>query len=89
MKSTNPQVEFVSQLHYLCSSQAVELFMLVVEVLLEWRVVDLPDSHKAILFISLMHDTTTNNESLYNVYVPVPRPDFNILNEIFFPQLYI
>lgn len=67
VKSTNPQVEFVSQLHHLCSSQAVELFMLIVEVLLERRVVDLPGGHKTILFISLIHDTTTNNESLYDV----------------------
>lgn len=37
----NPEVEFVSQLHHLSSGQAVELFMLVVEVLLERRVVDL------------------------------------------------
>lgn len=43
VKSTNPQVEFVSQLHYLYSSQAVELFVLIVEVLLKRRVIDLQD----------------------------------------------
>lgn len=61
-KSTNPKVEFVSQLQHLCPGQAVELFVLVVEVLLERRVVDLQDGHKTIVFIFL---DTINNVFLF------------------------
>lgn len=61
MKRTDPQVEFVSQLHHLGSGQAVQLFVLVVEVLLERRVVDLRDGHKTILFSTLIRDASTND----------------------------